>query len=50
MLDNYYENIINNPIYKILKNKLEINYSYNFEELNTVIIELAESIKEIWVY
>ncbi len=34
LLANYYENIINNPIYKILKNKLKINYSYNFEELN----------------
>ena len=34
LLANYYENIINNPIYKKLKNKLEINYSYNFEELN----------------
>ena len=36
LLINYYENIINNPIYKILKNKLEINYSYIFEEINII--------------
>lgn len=36
LLTNYYENIINNPIYKILKNKLEfdINFTYNFEYYN----------------
>jgi hypothetical protein len=30
LLTNYYDNIINNPIYKILKNKLEFDYNYNY--------------------
>ena len=33
LIKNNKENIINNPIYNIIKNKLEFNYSYSFEEL-----------------
>ena len=45
MLINYYENIINNPIYKNLKNKLEIddNYKYNFESYKNNILNVIQN-------
>ena len=33
LLRNNKNNIINNPVYNIIKNKLEFNYNYSFEEL-----------------
>ena len=45
LLINYYENIINNPIYKNLKNKLEIDdyYKYNFESYKNNILNVIQN-------